>query len=219
MLMLGLTFVNLAFWLFGQVFGYMEWYMGQNLSEKKYQDYRRLLQVLQSTDPAKRLVLKAPEHTPYIDVLLRMVPEALVVQTHRDPAVVLPSLNSLIYSFQASSTDQLNIKRMAETNLHLLEWDITCNRAAREKLTGQIFDLPYDQMIADPVGTVREVYRHFHLDWPDGFESDLQEYVEQNPKDKHGRHHYRPEDFGQTSQEISQKFKEYIEEFGCARGV
>jgi hypothetical protein len=66
---------------------------------------------------------------------------------------------------------------------------------------------------------VIEVYRHFQLPWPNGFEYTLQAYIEQNPKDKHGRHHYRPEDFGQTSQEIAEKFKEYNEEFGYAMGV
>ena len=212
--MLGLTFVNTAFWVFTQVFGYVRWYMEQNLFEKKYEDYHRLLQVLQSAHPAKRLVLKAPEHLPNIDVLLENIPQAMVIQTHRDPLQVLPSLNSLLYSTQISSTDQVDIKRMAETNLNLLEWSIARNLAARRKCAGKIFDLPYEQILADPVGAVRNVYKHFQLDWPDGFEHHLQEYVDQNPKDKYGRHHYQLEDFGQISEEISKRFKEYREEFG-----
>ena len=108
---------------------------------------------------------------------------------------------------------------MAETNLNLLEWSIARNLAARRKCARKTYDLPYGQIVADPVGAVRNVYRHFQLDWPDGFENSLQEYVDQNPKDKHGRHHYRLEDFGQTSEEIAETFKEYREEFGYAIGA
>ncbi|MBP1702896.1 MAG: sulfotransferase, partial [Chloroflexi bacterium] len=190
--MLGLTFVNTAFWLFADVYGYIDWYMKQNLFEKKYQDYFRLLQVLQSANPDRRLVMKAPEHSPKVDVLLGMIPSAQIIQTHRDPVAVVPSLNSLYYSIHISLTNQVDIKMMAETNLRLLAWEIEENLAARKKHAGQIFDIQYEQIIADPVGTVIEVYRHFQLPWPNGYEHTLQEYIEQNPKDKHGRHHYHP---------------------------
>ena len=216
MFMLGLTFVTVIFWLIAPVFGYMEWFMGQNLFEKKYQDYRRLLQVLQSVHPARRLIMKAPEHTPAIDVLLEAIPQALVLQTHRNPLAVVPSTNSLVYSNQISGTNHIDVKRMAEANLQLLKWDLACNLAARGKCAGRIYDLQYEQIVNDPVGTMREIYRHFNLEWPDGFERCLQAYIEQNPKDKHGSHRYQPEDFGQTAQEIAQAFRDYNVEFGYA---
>ena len=217
MWMLGLTFLNLSFWMLGPVYGYVEWYMRQNLFQKKYQDYRWLLQVLQAAEPARRLTLKAPEHLGKLDVLQQMVPEAMLIQTHRDPVTVTNSLNSLFYSAHAAKTDHSDPRRTADANLSLLEWGATQNMAARDRLPQPVYDVYYEGLVADPIGTAREVYDHFGLEWPENHEQRLQAYVRQNPKDKHGQHLYRAEDFGLTDDVIAHRFRNYRKAFGYAR--
>jgi hypothetical protein len=50
-----------------------------------YQFHRRFLQHLQYGRPARRFVLKAPCHMLSMEALFAAYPDALVVQTHREP--------------------------------------------------------------------------------------------------------------------------------------
>ena len=52
-----------------------------------YERYRRNLQLIGLHDPGKRWVLKNPSHLDALDALMAVFPDALVVQTHRDPVM------------------------------------------------------------------------------------------------------------------------------------
>ena len=79
-----------------------------------------------------------------------------------------------------------------------------------------MFDVYYDRLVADPVGTVRGIYERFGLDWSGAFEDRLRAYVRENPKGRHGPHRYASAEFGQTDAEIAERFAAYRERFGFA---
>jgi hypothetical protein len=204
MFMLGQTFHTMLYWVTAPVFSYVEWY-GRQDRTKKYEDYRRLLQVLQAVDPGKRLVLKAPAHTGGIGELIEKVPEAMIIQTHRDPATCLNSLNSLFLTTQGVVTETLDRYRMAEANLNLMFEELSRNAAGRKKYPGQILDVHYQNLIADPIGTVQGIYDHFKLPYTAEFEAAIKRYLDENPKGKHGRHRYSSADFGMTDEGIRER--------------
>ena len=70
-----------------------------------YAFHRRFLQHLQSRCPGERWVLKSPGHLGPVDALLHEYPDAMVVQTHRDPLSVIPSVSSLEYTMRCVSSD------------------------------------------------------------------------------------------------------------------
>jgi hypothetical protein len=207
MFMLGLTFHTMLYWVTAPVYSYISWY-GRQERYKKYQDYRRLLQVLQAVDPARRLVLKAPAHTGGVGELLELVPEALVVQTYRDPVTCLNSLNSLFATTHGVVTEQLDVRRMAEANLDLMTVEMARNAAGRSRFPGRVLDVQYEQLVEEPVGVVRGIYEHFKLPWTAGFEGALERYLAENPQGKHGKHRYRSADFGLTDEAIRERFGE-----------
>ncbi|MCP4519707.1 MAG: sulfotransferase, partial [Delftia sp.] len=166
MFLLGLTFDSLVFWVTAPVYGYLEWLKSQD-HLRAYREYRWLLHVLQAVAPTRRLALKAPAHTLALDALLQAVPNALLIQTHRDPVTICKSGASLIHSTQCRATDELDLPRMLEANFDLLERMIASNRAARAAHPGLVLDVHYEQLVADPVGTVRGIYQHFELPWSD----------------------------------------------------
>ena len=56
--------------------------------------------------------------------------------------------------------------------------------------------------------------RNIRIDYrwgPDG--NRLRAYAEENPKGKHGRHHYRAADFGLTDDAIAERFRDYYRRF------
>ena len=59
-----------------------------------YREHRQFLQHLQRRFRRDRWVLKSPAHSAWLPELLETYPDACIVQCHRDPAKVLPSLSS-----------------------------------------------------------------------------------------------------------------------------
>jgi hypothetical protein len=213
--LLASTFLSPLFWGFGPVYSYLEWFKNQDRLQA-YHEYRLLLQVLQDVDPTRRLALKAPTHTGAVEALLQTVPGALLIQTHRNPAETTASLTSLFYSLHSLTTERLDVRKMTEAILSLQENQIVRNLAARDTHPDALFDVYYDRLVADPIGTVREIYDHYDLGWSEEFAERMTCYVQQNPRGKHGDHRYAPEDFGQTDEGISERFATYIERFELA---
>lgn len=214
---LGATFEGMYFWMATPVYGYLEWYLAQD-HERKYREYRAWLQVLQAAHPGRRLVLKSPEHTGALSTLLRAVPEARLVQTHRDPVAVLASWTSLSRTAQGMTTDALDGERNAAASLHYLAESARRNLAEHDANPGAVFDVRYDDLVADPGGTVRRIYGHYGLAFTEVFQRNLERYVEENPQGKHGAHRYAPGDFGPGEEEVRSRFAAYDERFGFPAG-
>ncbi len=206
------TFLSPLFWAFAPVYGYLDWYKNQDRLQAYY-EYRLLLQVLQGADPTRRLALKSSTHTGAVETLLQTVPGALLIQTHRNPVETSASLVSLFYSVHSRMTERLDVRRMTEAILSFHEHQIARNLAARDAHPGALFDVYYDRLVADPIGTVRDIYNHYDLAWSEEFAERLNYYLQLNPNGKHGAHRYAPETFGQTGEAISERFAAYIERF------
>jgi hypothetical protein len=213
--LLASTFLSPLFWALAPVYGYLDWYKNQDRLQA-YHEYRLLLQVLQAADPTRRLVLKSSTHTGAVEILLQTVPSSLLIQTHRNPVETSASLASLFYSLHSRMTNSLDVRRMTEAILSFHAHQIARNLEARDAHPGVLFDVYYDQLIADPIGTVRDIYDHYGLAWSEEFAERLKDYLQQNPRGKHGAHQYAPEDFGQTGEAISERFAPYIDRFELA---
>ena len=74
--------------------GYSAWLSRQDWTGA-YQRHRRNLQLIGLNDRDRRWVLKNPSHLFALDALLRMYPDALVIQTHRPPRAAIASVCSL----------------------------------------------------------------------------------------------------------------------------
>jgi len=202
LLALGLTFKGLIFPTLIPATGYMEWYLEQEDHEQKYREYRWLLSVFQAEQPALRLALKAPDHLSGLEALIAAVPEAMIVQTHRDPVPCVTSTCSLIYTYYQAMTTELDVRYMVELTLRLFETWYRRSLTFREAHPDRVFDVPFDELVTDPVGVVRGIYSHYSLPWSAEKEATLQAYIARNPENKHGRHTYSADDFGLSEAQI-----------------
>ncbi|MCP4109232.1 MAG: sulfotransferase [Desulfobacteraceae bacterium] len=211
------TFESFLFWVLEPVYDYLDWYRSRDCLDS-YREYRSLLRYFQAENPSQRLTLKSPAHMGVLPTLLKVIPGALIIHTHRDPVPACNSFNSMIHCFHSMVSDNLDVGRTARKNMEAMAGWIAPCMAARSANPDRIYDVYYNDLIADPVGTVKAVYDHFRLDWPDGYEKRLQAYIRKNPKDKYGKHSYKSEDFGITDKMITSQFAEYIETFGFNKG-
>ena len=88
------SFMSDQFCAMYNVPSYESWLLRQDMAPA-YKFHRQFLQHLQFGRPARRFVLKAPAHVLFLETLFETYPDALVVQTHREPLEVLPSAASL----------------------------------------------------------------------------------------------------------------------------
>ncbi len=200
MWLLNLTFTSHGYWVPAPVYSYLEWLEGCD-RRPAYREYRLLLNWFQATDPDRRLVLKAPSHSGSLQELLEAVPEALVVQTHRDPLEALGSLNSLIYSVHRA-VGCVDARRMCQANLRMVTNEVNRAIKARKQFPGKVLDVRYKDLECSPLEVVRRIYHHFDLEWTQSLEVRIRSSIQQHPKGKHGAHKYGLEDFGLSRQEV-----------------
>lgn len=76
---------------------------------------------------------------------------------------------------------------MAEANARMLETAISRNLAARETHPNVLYDIHYDHLTSNPIGTIRNIYEHFRMELSQAYLARLQAYVAAHPKDRHGQ--------------------------------
>lgn len=173
------------------------------------------LQYLQSARRGRHWILKTPGHLMWLDALLEVFPDALLVQTHRNPAQVLASVSSLMSAMRSSVSDAVDPRQIGREQLDAWAWGMARTMAVRDRLpAGRVVDVRYEDTVHDPVGTTRRIYEHFDLELTPGVEQGVRDYLAANPRDKHGAHSYTLEEFGLDRDEVEQAFAAYRERFG-----
>jgi hypothetical protein len=85
---------------------------------------------------------------------------------------------------------------------------------SRESSSKNIFDVQYEDLLNDPIGTVHRIYNHFDfLKWSDEFEKAMRAWLIDNPQGKQGRHSYSLADFNLEVQMNKQVYKDYEKMF------
>jgi hypothetical protein len=190
---------------------YDRWVLGHDM-RSALRWHRRFLQVLQWKAPGKRWALKSPQHLWHIQHVHREYPDALFVQTHRDPVRVLVSISSLVAALRRLSSDRVSLLEVAEYYAMALAraYDNTVAYRSSGRLPeSQVVDLYFQDFITDQVGTVRRAYEHFGLELSDEAANAMQSFLDENPADKHGRHLYSFADTGMDERELRKLFHDY----------
>jgi hypothetical protein len=215
---IGSLLMSIRFEMCFDVAGYQEWFLEQDMAST-YRYHAEFLQHMQSRYARERWVLKSPGHLGPIDALLDQYPDALLVQTHRDPLRVIPSVSSLEYAGRGIASDAVDPKAIGRQQLRfwsaLLEQGMRA-RAGRPEQAQQIFDLHFHEILSDPLGCVRRIYRHFDLELTPEALKRMQDYLAAHPREKHGEHRYSLEGFGLDEAEVRETFASYTNHFGVA---
>lgn len=197
---------------------YQRWFLQQpdEVLERAYGDYRHQLQVLQWQRPGSgHWVLKSPAHVLATKALLGVFPDACVVQLHRDPHKVIPSLCSLYAIYQGIASDQVRCRQLGAQVLELcMEGHRRSYQVRQSSLPGQILDVHYQDLMADPIAATRRIYSHFDYAWSDAFGQRAEAWLRDHPKDRHGKHRYDLDQFGLSRELIDRSFQDYCQHYG-----
>src|SRR5215813_13892410 len=169
---------------------YSSWLAGQDWTAA-YRRHRRNLQLIGLPDAGRRWVLKNPSHLFALDALLRVYPDALVIQTHRAPAVAIASVCTLAARASAGWSTTFRGEVIGRDQLETWAYGLDRFTQARARHNpARFYDIEYDDFVAKPLGTVAAVYQHFGLTLGGRAADAMRALCEQNPGAGGPGHHY-----------------------------
>ncbi len=212
----GHEFTTIMFSIAYAVPSYERWLLGADQAAA-YEWHERLLQQLQSNTSGGHWVLKSPEHLLSLGQLLAKYPDACIIQTHRDPLAVVPSLASLtrvLRSLSSDIIDEASIGReVAQFWVEALERGLAF-RDAHPELADRFLDVRFEEICESPMSVVRRIYDHFGRELTAASEARMSDFVRRNPRGKHGEHRYTLGEFGLSASEEAARFAFYRNRLG-----
>ena len=210
------VFASIQFHTTHNVPSYEDWFEREG-QELAYAYHRRVLQHLQARGPAGRWVLKAPGHLFGLAALLEQYPDSRIIQTHRDPLRVLPSMASHATVLRRAFSDHVDPAEVAA------DWTARWAGALENFLdvrsgapAEHFLDVSYREIVADPLATVERIYSFLGWQWNDEARAAMAGFLAANPKNKHGRHRYTLAQYGLDRETEVNRFRNYCERFDIA---
>ena len=203
-------YVSNAWGTYFPVPSYDDWWPQQDHGPQ-YCYLRRVLQLI-AADDQRRWLLKDPTSIMHLPTLRATFPDALLIVTHRDPAEVVPSVSSLVRSFQSLVMgDGLDVQRLAARELEF--WSRGANLLAQAPDSGRRIDIHMRKFQANPMRTVRDVYDRLGLTLSVEAEQAMRSQLTKAQTASTPPHRYTLEEFGLDAKRIHKKFFPYIERF------
>lgn len=180
---------------------------------------KRLLQFLQWQKrkrgiTAQRWVMKSPHHIHYSDVLLKVFPDARIIQTHRDPLVVMPSWASLNYSLWQQNSDVADpLEAGVHWNDKMATGMLRCMDVRDDGNRDRFLDVHFSETARDPMRTAQKIYDFIGWELTDAARASLETWLRENDRKLRPPHDYTLEMFGYTEAGLKEKYARYRARF------
>lgn len=205
--------------IFPSAFGvpdYDRWF--RSVDERPYFHYvADVLRLIGLNEPHRRWLTKNPTDLFSLDCVLDVFPDALIVQTHRDPVQSIPSVAGTIRSvrriFLPGEPDKAAIgTREAEF------WAEALRRAqeARQRRKVNAIDIEFGDFMRDQMGVVRRIYEHFGLALAPQTEEAMQDWLGAHPRQSKSLQRVAPQEYGLTAEGLAETFADYRRSRGYA---
>ena len=208
---------SMQFHAANNVRNYNEW-LRQCDWQPAYHYHEMFLKCLQAhqKETSKRWILKAPGHLLSMSALFEKYPDAKIIQLHRDPSEVIPSMASLFFHIRKPFTSRAKKEEIGDDVKN--QWfDGICAtmkyRIDNPEKDSRFIDINYKALILDPQRSLQEIAAHCDLKIGDKYSQSISKYLDHHPKGKHGTHQYNLEQFGLCDNDLKSIFKEYKEKY------
>jgi len=195
--------------------GYSAWLQGVDWVPA-YRRHRRNLQLIGAHDPGRRWVLKNPSHLFALDALLEVYPDAVVVQTHRDPRRSMASMFSLAHRTAADWSTRFTPEYIGASQLDLWARGVAGFDAARARHEADprsratFVDVDHSELVRDPAGVVERVYAAAGTELAGDVRAAV---VAENERslsgDRAPAHRYTLADYGLSEEQVAERFASY----------
>ena len=211
------TFQSLRFDTTFRIPSYQAWLDAHGHTEA-FQFHRKFLQVLQHGIAAPRWVLKSPDHVFSLDAILQTYPDARFVVVHRDPMCVFGSVANLtevlrrpfLKNIDPTEIGEQVTSRWIAGAKNLIAFDQRPDVSANRKI-----QIQHDDLIADPLQTVTQIYELFNLQLSADFAAAIKNMLITTPRGGYtGTRNYSLSHFNIKPERLAPQFANYIDYFG-----
>ncbi len=185
--------------------------------------YRRCLQrhLYAHAAAGQQYLAKNPALTPKIDTLLRWFPDAKIIWLVRSPLEMVPSfVNMMQFSYNVLGVPGGGSEGDAVRDF-VVEMARHWYRSALERLEhcpeDNLIFVRYDDLVADPAGTVERIYGRFGFEVGPAYAEILQAEAARARRYR-SRHAYSRDGTGLTSEGIVEAFRDVFDRFGFPTG-
>ncbi len=172
---------------------------------------RFLLNVSVAT--GRPLVIKSPTHTGRVAFLAKEFPEAKFIHITRDPRALYPSTCRLWKGLdEVQGLQKPNHEQLHAYVIDCLSKMYEAFEAQRDSVPqDRLIDIRYEDLIADPVGTLANIYQTLHLSDFDTVEPVIRQWAETEHKEyQTNQHQLAPE----SDAIIRSRWSTYFERYG-----
>ncbi|QCQ90555.1 sulfotransferase family protein [Rhodococcus sp. SGAir0479] len=204
------TFKSVSYECLAHLPTYSAWLEKQDWTNA-YARHKKNLQLIGLPDRDRRWVLKNPSHLFALDELMAVYPDALVIQTHRPPRTIVPSVCSLAEQATEGWSEKFRGQVIGRSQLDLWARGLEDFTAARAKYDpAQFIDVDYTDFVGDPLGTVEKIYSHFSIPLtPEAHRAMEDMHAESRSGSRKPAHKYTLEEYGLTAEEVDERFGDY----------
>ncbi|PJE05561.1 MAG: sulfotransferase family protein [Mycobacterium sp.] len=191
-----------------------DYYLGLD-QHRHYRYLRKVLQALTFLRGPRTWVLKSPQHCEQLGPLMATFPDATVAFTHRDPVAVIQSaITMMAYSdrLRRTSIDPgWLLDYWTDRVRRLLS---ACVRDRDLVPAERSVDIGFHQLNGNEISLLTELYRRSGEELTDKVRRQFQQYLDGNPRGKHGRIRYDLQrHFGISPDELRARFDFYFDRF------
>jgi Sulfotransferase family len=208
------TFCSMIFTVQYRLPAYYRWVMYEADHSDAYRYHRKYLQHLQSGVRGQWL-LKSPAHMWQLDKLLHAYPDAVLVQTHRDPLIVIASISALTRHLRTMASDSATVPDAAaqcsdEIVLGLQRVMQFVDDGVVSK--NPIIDVQFADFMRDPFATIRTIYHQLGRELTPTTEQHMRDHLAAHPSDG-GGNRYTWADTGLNANELRDKVRSYQDRY------
>lgn len=183
-----------------------------------YRYLARLLRALAWQRPGRHWVLKTPHHMEFLAELLSVFPDAVIVQTHRDPQATLGSFCSMVAHGRGVFSDRVDARELGAHWLRKVRRMLDRSLAVRDGGKRAAFvDVSYYELLKDPIAQVERIYAHAGRTLSAEAAAAMRALLARDVQHRHGKHAYDLRAFGLSPARVEETFGDYRARFAIAR--
>lgn len=205
--------------LFQHAAQWRDYYLKEDQT-KHYEFQKLAMQVMTWFRPGERWVTKYPAHIENLPELISVFPDAVVVETHRDPVGAVIS-NATMHSYLARTWQhEIDYAYTLDYWRGVIERLLDAGMRDRHLVEDQVVDVRYDKMIADNWTAVEAVYAKTGMEITDTARAEIQHFIDNNKQGRDGRIVYDLRGhFGVEPEELRKQYQGYLDHYDIPNEV